>query len=271
MPALGVGDHAVLAAGDHQAERHEEGVQQRGVVRVLEVLVVELPVAGQLVAVVAEDLQLPALEHHLEVLEDLRGKVLLDRLHVGGEGCEHHPVQRGHLELSQVVVRVAEVLRHAATLALHAALEGDALKVAGEVVRPVVVWADHFLRVAEMLAAELHAAVSAAVFKDVHGAVCIARHHHRRRADEGTLVVARVGDFGLERHEIPRAAVEDALDLALVDLRAGVDPVGDRGQAFGGPLELEPFLLPLFLGEVARLADDCVCAEHGRSCVPSKP
>ncbi len=51
MPSLGVGHDRGLVARDEQPEGREIGVQQRRVIRVLQVLLVELPVAGQRVAV----------------------------------------------------------------------------------------------------------------------------------------------------------------------------------------------------------------------------
>ncbi|MNY81162.1 hypothetical protein D3C86_2225770 [compost metagenome] len=50
-----VGEHACLDAWDQQTKHHEKRVQQRRVVRILEVLVVHLPIARELVAVVAKD------------------------------------------------------------------------------------------------------------------------------------------------------------------------------------------------------------------------
>ena len=95
--------------------------------------------------------------------------------------------------------------------------------------------AHEFRRVAAQLAAELGAAVAAAVLHHVNRAVLGAAHDHRHRADIRAPEIARIGDLGLESDEIPCRALEDALDLGLVDLVRGVDPVRNVRQPFLGP------------------------------------
>ena len=130
-----------------------------------------------------------------------------------------------------------KVIGHAALL-FHAAPEWHADEVALEVVCPLVVGAHELGRVAQVLLAELHTAVGAAVLDDVDAALFIARHHHRLVADEGALVVAGVGDFGLERDISPALAAKNTLLLALVDFRVGVGPVGHARNS-----ALRPFVL----------------------------
>src|SRR5690606_34265705 len=68
------------------------------------------------------------------------------------------------------------------------------------------------------------ALVGAAVDHGVDRAGLVARHDDRRVADEGGLVVARVGQFGLETEEIPGRSPEDALLLQRVDFGIRIDP-----------------------------------------------
>ncbi|KAG0761583.1 hypothetical protein G6F22_018851 [Rhizopus arrhizus] len=107
------------------------------------------------------------------------------------------------MELAQAVFVVLEVLGHAA-FAVHAALEGDALQIALQVVRPLVIGADELFGVALAVAAELGAPVGAAVLEHVDRPVFGARDHHGRRPDPLHLEVEQflvdeqvLVDFGI--------------------------------------------------------------------------
>ena len=63
-----------LVVGAPEAEGHEPGVQQARVVRVLDVLLHQLPVARDALAVVAEDLELAAVEQAVEVAAGSSGR-----------------------------------------------------------------------------------------------------------------------------------------------------------------------------------------------------
>ena len=195
-------------------------------VGILQVLVIHLPVAGQLIAVVAVDLELLAGEDGVEIGQDSGRQVFLQGLDLVAVGREDHAVAGGDAQLAQAVFLVLEVLGHAA-LAVHTALERDALQIAFQVVGPLVVGADEFLGVALAVAAELRATVGAAVLEDIDRAVLGARDHHRGRSDIGPLVVARVGQLGFQGHVVPGLAVEYLLDFLVIDGAAGVDPVRD--------------------------------------------
>ncbi|MNL15343.1 hypothetical protein D3C87_1363240 [compost metagenome] len=199
-------------------------MQQRRVVRILEVLVVHLPVAGKLVAAVAQDLEFLAREGNVELLDDLLGHVLFQGRGLVGVGGEHHAVARGHAQLAGAVVSVLEVRRHATDL-VDAALERNALQVSLEVVRPLVVGADELLRIALAGATELSAAMGAAVLEDGDRVVLRANDHDGRGADVTALVVARVGNLRFQGDKVPGVPPKDALDLLVIDRLAGVDPV----------------------------------------------
>src|SRR5438067_2519903 len=83
--------------------------KQARVVRVLDVLLHQLPVARDALAVVAQDLQLAAVEEPVVVLQDRRSEVRLERLDVGVEGGEHHAAARGDLQLGEAVLLEPEV------------------------------------------------------------------------------------------------------------------------------------------------------------------
>ncbi|VDO13317.1 unnamed protein product, partial [Brugia timori] len=158
-------EHDRLDTRHEKAEHHEERVQQRRVIGILEVLVVHLPVARKLVAAVTQDPELLAREGNVELLDNLLGHVLLQRRGLVGVGGEHHAVARRHAQLASPVLRVLEVRWHAADL-VDSALERNALQIALEVVGPLVVGADELLGVPVAGAAEFGAAVGAAVLED---------------------------------------------------------------------------------------------------------
>ncbi len=106
-------------------------------------------------------------------------------------------------------------------------LNGNALQVSLEVVRPLVVGADELLRIALAGAPELRAAMGAAVLEDGDRVVLRATITHGRGADVAALVVARVGDLRFQGDKVPGVAAKDALDLLVIDRLAGVDPVRD--------------------------------------------
>ena len=93
-----------LVVGAPEPEGDEPGVQQARVVRVLDVLLHQLPVARDALAVVAEDLQLAAVEQAVEVAEDRRAEEVLERLDVVVERREHDAAARRDLQLGEAVL-----------------------------------------------------------------------------------------------------------------------------------------------------------------------
>src|SRR5437867_6237386 len=75
----------------------------------------------------------------------------------------------------------------------------------------------------------------ASVLHHIDRAVLVAYHDDRLLADESPLKVAGVGQLGVECDVAPARAAKDALLLPGIDLRVGVNPVGDAGNAFFGP------------------------------------
>ena len=219
MPVMPVGLQLALVVCAPEAERDEPGVQQARVVRVLDVLLHELPVARNLLAVVAEDLEFAAVEQAVEVAQHFGSEEVFERLHVRVERSEHHAAAHRHLELVEAVRLGVEVLWHAAVdlaLLLHAAAKRHALQVTGEGIAPLVVRADEILFVAMALTAELHAAVRADVLDDVDVAVRIAHQHHRAFADHRAHEVTGFGTSASSPDVAPMLAIEEAFELFLV-------------------------------------------------------
>ncbi|EWS62853.1 hypothetical protein Y695_03916 [Hydrogenophaga sp. T4] len=240
MAVVRVHAQLALVVGAPEPEGDEPGVQQTGVVGVLDVLLHQLPVAGNALAVVAQDRELAAVEQAVEVLQDGRPHVLFERLDLVIERGEHHAAAHRHLELRQRMVLGVEVGRHAAIdLAVlpHAAAKGHTLQVAVGRVAPLVVGADELGLVAVALAAETHAAVRADVLHHMDRAVGGAGHDDRTFADHAALEVARVGDFRFQADVTPVALVEEALQFALVALLIGVDGEGDAAGAAQLPVQ----------------------------------
>ena len=220
--------------GAKQPEAHQEYVQQARVVRVLDVLEHQFPVGGCQLARVAEHAKLPAVEHTVEKRQHRRAKIFLERFQIRRKRGEDHPVAAGDPKPAQPVILRIEIRRHAALL-LHAAPERHADQIALQVIGPLVVGTHELGGAAQMLLAELHAPVSAAILDDVDRAFLVAHHHDRLFAYESTLEISRARQLRLERHVVPARTAEDALLLPGIDLRVGVDPVRDAGNAFLGP------------------------------------
>src|SRR5262249_19147626 len=143
VPAGRIRKHERAVAGDQQAERHQKGVQQRRVIGVLEILVIELPIAGQRVAVVTQQPWLSALEGRRGLLEHLRAEVILKRLHVVEVRSKHDTAVSRYVEPTQSMLGAVEVGGHAA-LSVDAASKWNAGEIALKVVGPLMVGADEF-------------------------------------------------------------------------------------------------------------------------------
>ena len=184
--------------------------------------------------VVAEHFQLAAVERRLEFAQHFGPEIIGERFHVVGVGREHDAAMGRDVQLVQSMVLHLEIGRHAA-FAGHAAAERNADQVAFQIVGPLVIGADEFVRRAAQLAAEFRGAVRAAVLERMDRAVRGARHHDRGRPDIGADEIAGVRNLRLERDIVPGRAVEDALDFALVNRLVGIDPVGNDGEVVVRP------------------------------------
>src|SRR5215469_3500629 len=136
---------------------------------------------------------------------------------------------RGYGELTRTVLGQYEIRAHAA-LALHATAERHGLQVPAQVIGPLVVRANKHLQIARQFTAELGGAMGAAVLEHRDAAVFGSGNDNRRRTNVAADEVAWIGDLSLQANTIPGATVENALDLAPVDPRVGVDPVRDAGK-----------------------------------------
>src|SRR5512132_318595 len=230
VPSVRVGDEVRLLVGAPQAERDEPRVQQSRVIRVLDVLLHQFPVAVDPLSRITEDRERAAVEHAVEVVKDLVAQIPLEWLDVGIEGCEYDAVPRRDRKPRKPVVLAPESGRHAAlhaALAANAAHQRDAEQASVEPVRPLVVRAGEFVSMAEVFAAECHAPMRADVLDDVDRAVRVAHHDHRPLADRRALEIAGIRDLRLEPDIAPVAAVEKALEFAQVDVVARVRGEGD--------------------------------------------
>ena len=205
-------------------------------VGVAQVLGVELPVAVDALARVAEDLYRPreeALHHaHAEFAE-----VLLKRLGPIGECAEHHAIQRLHAQFARRDGAHVEVGGHPA-FALQALAKGQPGELAGVGVAPAVIQAHEPLGVAAELTHDHRATVRAAVDEGMQRALFVARHDHRRIADPGRTEVVRPGKLRFQAQVVPCRPAEDALHLELVDLRVVMQAVGDPRVIVARPVEL---------------------------------
>ena len=164
-----------------------------------------------------------AVHHAQQAAGDVGAEIGLQVGRRVAERAEHQAAEFGGAQALQPVFFLAEFGRHAA-LALHAVLERDAGQLAGEVVGPAVIDAAEFLDVAGALQAQQVAAMGAAVDEGVDRAGRVAHDDHRGLADRGGDVVAGFGEFDREAEVVPGGALEQALLLAVVLVRVGIDP-----------------------------------------------
>ena len=128
------------AAGLRQAvdaERRQEGVQDRGVVGVLDVLGIELPVVRQDLRRAADNPGRPV-EDAADAADDERAEIGFEVLYLIRERPKDQTRQFRDLQPVQMVLLLAEFGGHAA-LPLDAPLEGDAGQMAGEIIGPAVI------------------------------------------------------------------------------------------------------------------------------------
>ena len=225
VPVVCVHQQLGLVVGTPESEGDEPGVQQARMVGVLDVLLHQLPVAGDPLAVIAQNAQPAAVEHAVEIAQDRRAHEVLERLHRMVEGGEHDAAAQRHLELVQSVVCAVEVLGHSAldlAVALDATAERNAQQVSLEAVAPLMVGTDEVGLVAVARAAELQAPVRTDIFDDADAPFEVAHHDHRAFADGAALEVAGLGDLGLQPNIAPVGAVEETIKLASVQRVAGV-------------------------------------------------
>src|SRR5262249_3507939 len=227
VPAIGADEHASALRQPSDPKGAEERVEQARVVRVLDVLDVELPVVRQHLHEAAEHADGPA-QHTRHAPEDLVSQIGLERRRVGTQAREDQTGKRRRPELAGAVRGLGETSRHAAT-AIGALLEGYAGERALEIVRPCVVDALEVLRATLIVQRDERAAMRATVLEGPDPAVLRADDDDRHLADERRPEVARSRQVGLEAHEAPRGALEDAAQLGAVVRLVLVEPVRDAG------------------------------------------
>src|SRR6266446_5592040 len=232
--AVRADQHAAALREPRDAEGAEEGVQQARVVRVLDVLEVELPVVRQPLREAPEHLH--RLAHHAtHAADDLGAEVLLDRRRLGRQRREDEATERGRPQLARAVIGLAEIGGHAAA-AVAALLERNADQVAAQVIAPRVVDAlERVLHAARVVQRDQGAAVRAAILERVDTAVLPAHYDHRHLADERRPELAGLGDIGLQAHEAPGGAFEDAAQLGAIVRLVLVDPERHAGKRDGRP------------------------------------
>jgi len=192
-------------------------VQQGRVVGVLDVLLHQLPVGGDVLAVVAEHLELPAAVDAAEVLEEFLAEIVAERRRCVRKGRPDDAVHHLGPQRVQAVRLGVEIRRHAA-LPTHPTAERHAEQPPIERVGPLVVGAGELLGMAKPRLAELHAAMAAAVFHDGDGLGRTADHDHRTFAEYGGFPVPDRGQLGFEADIEPMRAVPDLFQLAEVDV-----------------------------------------------------
>src|SRR5882724_1439995 len=116
-------------------------MQEARMVRVLDVLEHQLPVAGDPLAQVAEHNELTASEHTIEVAEHVFAEIILERFVLRRKAGEHDAVPARHREPLKPVLFPSKIGRHAALTAIPPA-EWHAEQIAAEIIGPLMIGAD---------------------------------------------------------------------------------------------------------------------------------
>src|SRR5260370_39363503 len=90
MPTALVGEHQRTVACHKETEGDQERVQQRSVIGILQVLMIELPVSRKRMAGMAEHLELALVEGRAKLAELFGAKVVAKGSHVVAVESEHH-------------------------------------------------------------------------------------------------------------------------------------------------------------------------------------
>src|SRR6476660_6165014 len=90
MPTALVGEHQRTVACHQETEGDQERVQQRSVIGILQVLMIELPVVWKRMAVMAKHLELAPVECRLEIAQYFGAEIVGKRFHVVAVGSEQH-------------------------------------------------------------------------------------------------------------------------------------------------------------------------------------
>ena len=247
MPGAVVEQRRALHGVAGQPEGTEEQMQDAGVVGIADVLHHQLPVVAEPLGVVAHDPERPV-EHPVDEPRHPGAEIFLEVRRVVRKGAEHHPAPRRHPDGFQPVFFFVEVLGHA-PLAVDAAAERDALEVAVQIERPIVVDAGEELLVAPVPEAQQRPAMGAPVDECPNLALAIAADDNRRGSDEVQLVIAGLGDFALQAQIVPGRPPKQALLLALEDFPAVENIVGNACQPFLGPSGFDCRRLPVHLAD----------------------
>ena len=204
---------------------NDELVQQPGVIGIAQVLEIDLPIGRDSLAAVAQHLDRLA-EDAVEVFQAQIVEKRLKRLDVRIEGAEYHTAVGRDVEHVEPMRALVEALGHAAGT-VDAALERHADQVPPQVIAPMVVDAGVAVVGAERGAHELGAAMGTAVHERANLAVRPTVDHHRRVAHESGLVIAGIGDLGLQREIAPYRSAEDSLLFLVVEIGVGEDAIGN--------------------------------------------
>jgi hypothetical protein len=191
-------------------------MQLRHVVALEEVVDVDLPVAGHLVA--GAPVELVAGERAAEPPVDA-GDQFFERWRRPVERGEHQPLPLRHARQRHAHRGDVEVPR--------AAHVGRAEQAAVEPIPPAVVAADELRRAAPVTSGQRPGAMAADVVQGAQFAVVAAHDEQRHAGNLGQRVVARLGDLPGVRHELP-AAREDGGALGVGERRLRVAGRGQR-------------------------------------------
>ena len=207
-----------------EPEGDEKFVQQAGMVIVAGILGIELPVAADPLAIVAEHPDRPD-EEAPQLRQDRRAEVVLERLGILGQCAEQRAVDVADPQRAQPVPAHLKA-RVEPAFAPDAAAERDRRQRPVEPIAPLVIDADMLAGVAGKLSADQRAAMRTAVDERLHRARFVAIEDDRRLADPGRPEVPRFGNFAVEAEIAPHRPAKDPLLLAGVDLGIVIKAVG---------------------------------------------
>ena len=226
--------------GPEQPERHEEDVQQAGVVRVLDVLEHQLPVRREHAGAGSRARSsVAAVEDAVEPAEHRRAEVVVERRRRAERG-EHHAVALASpasdtrpWSASSKSSGIPPIL--CPPDPVTPLRNGAATRLPARSYDPLVVRAHQLVGVPARRTAERDAAMRAPVEEHAHGAIGWRTTTTGCSPIQVEMKSPGCATSQAERDVAPERAAEDAPLLALVELGVGVHPVRDASDAFVGP------------------------------------
>src|SRR5260370_3891731 len=213
-----------------QSECGQENVQKRPVIRISDVLDQQLPVRGNELTIVSNHSQTTPADYALIRAPESVSDVFPKRRRPVAEACPDHPVDDLDLQPQEAIVTRGEVSRHSA-LPFDATPKRNALQGSVQCVGPLVIRARNPSQLAGPGLADLDPAVTPAIFENRDLILRAANNNDLPLSKSGGAVAADLRNFRFQACVQPMVSIPDPTELGLINVFAGVNPIGDFSNA----------------------------------------